>query len=320
MRKKIISLVLLSLTLQLYGVSRTNGGMRLNIGEQVKSPVTGTIYQIGNENLPQGFDSNTIIITFPNTYYYDGKKQFVEYQLIVSGVKVSDSYKNAENRQIKKEEVIGTAVSSPVVLNIRCKEFDPYLIDVSAVPPEFEQDWYYFGIEMFLPTSPKLLDYQPIAGKTDEIDFWDYPDSLENLYRQATERGDDERQIHFSSFPVFQVCLTTTLSNYPKTAEIAAGLSSPAAGLIVRRYFSNCPYMIQHNYNGIPLRLYFQNGFDQYLKEEYKLGNKIYLYTSVIFILNGEFYCYVRDFTLETPKDTVLQKMQRAREFMEQGE
>ncbi len=320
MRKKIISLVLLSLTLQLYGVSRTNGGMRLNIGEQVKSPVTGTIYQIGNENLPQGFDSNTIIITFPNTYYYDGRKQSVEYQLIISGVQVFDSYKNAENRQIKKEEVIGTAVSSPVVLNIRCKEFDPYLIDVSAVPPEFEQDWYYFGIEMFLPTSSKLLDYQPIAGKTDEIDFWDYPDSLENLYRQATERGDEERRVLFSSFPIFQVCIPTELPTYPQTTDLASGSPSPASGLIVRKYFSNCPYMIQHNFDGIPLRLYFQNGFDQYLKEEYRLGNKIYLYVSVIFILNGKFYCYVRDFTLETPKDTVLQKMQRAREFMEQEE
>ena len=320
MRRQIISLILLCLTLQLYGVSRTNGGMRLNIGDQVKSPVTGTIYQIGNENLPPEFDNNTIIITFPNTYYYDGQKQIVEYQLIISGVKVFDSYKNAGNRQIKEEDVIGTATASPVTLNIRCKDFDPYLIDVSAVPPELELGWYYFGIDMFLPTSSKLLDFQPIFSKTDEIDFWDYPDTLENLYTQAVERDTEDRQVHFSSFPMFQICLSTELSTYPQTADFFTGSPSPAVGLIVKKYFSNCPYMIQHNFDGIPLRLYFQNGFDQYLKEEYTIGNKIYLYTSVIFVLNGEFYCYVRDFTLETPKDTVLEKMQKARDFMKQDE
>lgn len=186
MRKLVTLLLLITIIGSAFAVERTNGSLNVPVGADVKVPVAGKIYQIGNSALPNVYDENTIIFEAENKYYYKGEHVSAKYQLILSGVTISNEIKKMPlGSEVKENEVIGTALSSPVQINIRCKEFDPYLADVANVPPEFEDDW-------------------------------DYPDTLENLYTQALALRADGKKVQFSSFPAFKVCLKTKLQHIQK--------------------------------------------------------------------------------------------------------
>ena len=313
MRKLVTLLLLITIIGSAFAVERTNGSLNVPVGADVKVPVAGQIYQIGNSELPNVYDENTIIFEIENKYYYKGEHVSAKYQLILSGVTISNEIKKMPlGSEVKENEVIGTALSSPVRINIRSKEFDPYLADVANVPPEFEDDWYYFGIGMFLNTTSKFLSFQPIFSKTDEIDFWDYPDTLENLYTQALAPNADGKKVQFSSFPAFKVCLKTKLSAYPETRH----QDTINEALLLSKYFKNCTHMLDYEFDGIPVRLYFQEGFEKYLKDEYTLNEDIYIFASVLLITNDRFFCYVRDFSLKSPDEIVDEKVERVKEGM----
>lgn len=309
--KKLFAILSFLLCFNAFAVETTNGGMNVKKGDNFILPVKGRLYQIGNKDLPKCFSKDTVVFDFTNVYYYEGKQQNVDCQMIISGIKLSKEYKNAKpGTEIKGGTTIGTAVSSPVVLNIRCKDFDIYLADTADCITVFENGWYYFGVGMLLPTTPKFLDYQEITGKKSQIDFWDNPDTLEDLYKTATEPREDGGVPQFSQFPSFYVCLKTKLKAYPEPKAKAGD------GLMVANYFKNCTHYLDIKFDGIPVRLYFQNGFYDYLKEEYKLGKDIYIYSVFIIFTNGRFYAYVRDYSLISPKEIAQNKAKRVQEDM----
>jgi len=312
--KKVVTVLFLATIIwSAFAVERTNGSMNVPVGADVKIPAAGKIYQIGNKTLPEVYDANTIIVEIENKYYYKGEHVSAKYQLILSGVTISNEIKKMPlGSEVKENEVIGTALISPVRINIRCKEFDAYLADVANVPPEFEDDWYYFGVGMFLNTTSKFLSFQPISSKIDEIDFWDYPDTLENLYTQAMAPNAAGKEVQFSSFPAFKVCLKTKLPAYPETRH----QDTINEALLLSKYFKNCTHMIDYEFDGIPVRLYFQEGFEKYLKDEYTLNEDIYIFASVILITNGRFFCYVRDFSLKSPDEIADEQIEKAKKFM----
>ncbi|MBQ5492050.1 MAG: hypothetical protein IIT68_08360 [Treponema sp.] len=307
---RLVSFLLLLSCARLSAVSWTNGAMNYQTGEEVKSPVDGKIVQLGNKGLPECFGKDSVVIEFSKSYYYDGQKQTGTYQLILSGLQLS-GVNGTRGAAVSKDEVLGLAVSSPVMINVRCKDFDVYLVDCADKYAEKEDDWYYFGVGMFLSSSPKFLEYQPVSSKTDEIEFWDYPDTMENLYENHLEGMNSENKIIFmSQFPSFQICIKTQLDSYPSSKT----QSSVSEGLMLNKYFSNCPVMLNHSFDELPFRLYFQKGFDEYLEDEYELGSDIYLYLSVILLCNGDYCCYVRDFSLVPPEENVQERIRNMKQ------
>lgn len=309
-KRSILLFLGLSLCMHMSALEWTNGSMNYSIGEEVKSPVEGIIKQIGNRGLPECFSKDTVIIEFSKSYYYDGQKQTGTYQLILSGLQLSVQ-NGLRGARVAENDVLGTAVSSPLMINVRSKDFDVYLVDSAQKYAEKEDGWYYFGVGLFLSSSPKFLEYQPISSKTDEIEFWDCPDTLENLYVNHLEGMDSEnKKVFMSSFPQFRICIKTQLDSYP----VSKTQSSITEGLLIDKYFSNCPTILQFSFDELPMRLYFQDGFDTYLKDEYTLGNDIYLYMTVVLLMNGEYYCYVRDFTLLSPEENVQERIQKMKQ------
>ena len=307
---RLVSFLLLLSCARLSAVSWTNGAMNYQTGEEVKSPVDGKIVQLGNKGLPECFGKDSVVIEFSKSYYYDGQKQTGTYQLILFGLQLSVQ-NGLRGARVAENDVLGTAVSSPVMINVRCKDFDVYLVDCADKYAEKEDDWYYFGVGMFLSSSPKFLEYQPVSSKTDEIEFWDYPDTMENLYENHLEGMNSENKIIFmSQFPSFQICIKTQLDSYPSSKT----QSSVSEGLMLNKYFSNCPVMLNHSFDELPFRLYFQKGFDEYLEDEYELGSDIYLYLSVILLCNGDYCCYVRDFSLVPPEENVQERIRNMKQ------
>ena len=311
--KKNLSLLIVFLSCSvLFAVEKTNGTINVKIGDEIKCPVDGKIVQKGNKNLPKCYDKNTIVIEFPNTYWFENQKIETTYQLIISGVKFTKEIKAAPvDSVIKYGDLIGTATKSPGLINIRSKDFDMFLTDVTDVCPEFEGDWYYFGIRTILSSTPKFLNYMPAESRKTVIEFPDYPESIgdlmDNVVKSYTEN--EKSGLNISNFPEIKICIKTKLSEYPKQKT----QKSVTEGLYQMKMFPNCPFVLSIKFDGVPMRLFFQQGFDKYLEEEYKLGKPIYLYLYTGSIINGEYWCYVRDFSLKSPDDIAKEKMQKVK-------
>lgn len=295
-------------------ITRTMGQLNVAYGASVKLPLDGRLVQIGNAGLPPVFGPDTLVFNVTHQYWLDGGKQaFGNYQLILSGVQPIPALQSVSGSTvIEKGTVIGTATESPVQVNLRCRTIDLFLCDSAQNIPELVNGWYYFGVGMLMSGSPKFLNYQPVTSAKDEIPFWDFPESLE----QMSQRGRSEYEAKakgevVSRYPDFQICFETTLDRYPSTDLRLSTNVSPAERLMLARTYSNCPYYLSVDFDGVPMQLFFQDGFDQYLKDEYTLGDPIWLYLQVSEFINGELIGYVRDFTLKSPVETVLERQER---------
>ena len=310
MRKIFVILLCIFSFSLLFAVDKTNGTINVKTGDEIKSPVYGKIVQKGNKGLPKCFDKNTIVIEYENVYWYEKQEHRTNYQVIISGVKFSKEIKAASvNSEIKYGDLIGTAAVSPAMINIRSKDFDIFLTEVTNVCPEFEDGWYYFGIDSFLNTSPKFLSFLPADSKDTVIDFPDYPESIGQLMENVRKSYKENSGLNISSFTGFQICIKTRLSEYPS----AVTSKSVTETIYQKKLFPNCPFVLSIKFDGVPMRLYFQNGFDQYLKDEYKPGKIIYLYLYTNVIINGEYWCYVRDFSLKSHDEIAAQKMEKVK-------
>jgi len=303
--KKILSILFLLGSFTLFAVESTNGTMDYKQGDDVYCPVDGKVAQVGNKNLPSVFTKDSVVIDFPFEYTYKNKKMNVNYQIIFSGV--ISNYKAGEN--VVYNGILGTATKNQKLVNIRCRDFDPYLASISRVKPVLKDGWYYFGIALFLPNSFKVLDYPLAVNKNFVIQFSDYPESLEALYKNGLYTHDG-KPIETNVFPYFNICLKTKFKSYPVPVKVFSPSAKITEAVVQRKYFSNCTHMLETEFDSIPVRYYFQDKFYDYLKKEYKLEKDIYLYCTVICQVNGDMFLYVRDFTLESPDEYVEKKIQ----------
>lgn len=73
--KKFLMILSLIISFNLYAVESTNGILDYKAGDDVYSPVTGTISQIGSKNIPKVFGSDCIVIDFQFDYKYKNEKR-----------------------------------------------------------------------------------------------------------------------------------------------------------------------------------------------------------------------------------------------------
>ena len=303
--KKFLMILSLIISFNLYAVESTNGILDYKAGDDVYSPVTGIISQIGSKNIPKVFGSDCIVIDFQFDYKYKNEKKNVTYQLIISGVK--SYYKAGE--KIAYERVLGKATDKQKLVNVRCKNFDPYLASIASVKPVVKDGWYYFGISIFMSNSFKVLDYPLAENKKFIVEFPDYPESLEELYKNTSEPGPDGKKIELDLFSFFNICLKTKLNSYPVPVKQFSASDKFSEALVQKKYFSGCTHIIETTFDSLPVRFYFQDKYYDYLKEEYKTGDDIYLYCTAVCILKDQIVFYVRDFTLESPDEYVEKRI-----------
>lgn len=260
---------------------------------------TQFVYEKWDYSIPEEFGNKTFVATFPYTFYFNGKKQEVFYEYIIKGIDLDEKIANLSIfSEIKAGSVLGTASEdSPKILVRTVIPNDPNLIlDSDFIPTEIGV-YSYFDASIFMDTTPKFLTFKPVTSKKDMIEFWDYPESLEEIAKASIQENDEKNRI--TNFPIFKIMVKTQLDSYPE--EIRTEDSTDL--LLRRQYYSFCETELKTVFDGLTFHLYFYPGFKDYLLNEYVLGEDIYLYLTFFFSKNGDLHFYVRDFSTIPPEE-----------------
>lgn len=280
-------------------------------GEEIKMPLSsGFVFygktefydMIGDEkwdySIPKQFGKKTLVTTFPYTYYFEGQKEEVFYELIITDVNLKPEIAAQElYSEIAEDTVIGTAAADNPKLMIRTiTGLDPNLSMDTKSYPVTVGEYTYFDASSLMSTTPKFLTFMPVTSKNDMIEFWDYPESIKEL--SDASLPEENGKAHITRFPNFQIMVKAKLDKYPEPVKT----ETPDDMILRNQFYSFAETEMIYTFDGIPFHLVYYTGFQDYLKDEYTLGEDIYLYLYALFGKNGTLYFYVRDFTLESPE------------------
>ncbi len=250
-----------------------------------------------NNQVPQAFGENVLVFTHELDYALNGTAKQMKYEVIMANVLETRLLQLSEDRTVpvSRGSSIGKAANNDVSITVRSTELDLYLIAAANRIPEYYDGYWYFAGEIFNPAAMKFFAFEEVESMKTPMVFplaEDHP-TLESLteYPGLT-----------TIYGSLNAVIKTELSDYPQ----AVTKDTPFAS-----NFSNCPTTLTTNIDGVETVLYFQEGFDNYLLDEYTLGNPIYLYLSVYYANMGTLYCYVRDFSLDSQKDVVIDKISK---------
>jgi len=293
----------------------------LKAGEEVHMPINTGFLFYGKTNfvdddwdfsLPECFGNKTLVTTLPYTFYFNGKKEEVFYELIIKDVNLYPEIAEMEMfSEIKQETIIGTAACDNPKIMIRSVTGDDpnLLLDTKNLWLDFG-DYRYFDAATLMPTTPKFLTFMPVSSKDDLIEFWDYPETIEELaFSSLSEEG---KKSSYTSFPIFQIMIKTKLEQYPEEIK-----TNSMNDLFIRnQFYPECETELKSSFDGVPFRLIFYKGFYDYLIDEYTLGDDIYLFLTSLFSKEGELYFYVRDFSLASPEEMYEERLRLFNELM----
>lgn len=260
-------------------------------------------------NIPEEFSNGTVIISYTEDYFFKGKKRTGSYELIYFNFFPEKKFQNAipERPMVVGEgDELGVAMADTGVI-LRCKRPDEHLVSCARRTPKYDGKYWYFGVETLDVSIPKLLLFQPVTSRSDEITF--HTDGLSETLEEITFQSDSVG--HPCSYPNEGVRIKTQLSAYP---EITGSIRSTAE-LYVRQqnfvdYYGNLMNLdVTVDVDGLTWHFMYPNYFLDYLTDEYTLGDDIYLYGNICYSLDGELYLYGRDFQQYDPDDEVDAKM-----------
>jgi hypothetical protein len=252
--------------------------MRTKAGTAIKSVDSG-LRILEYDPLPESF-ANPVVFETEGTYYYKGETLISKYQLAYIGVIPEEGLAEAE-----PGDQIGRSSGEEVRLIARSKEIDPYLVACSNdKPARYDGYWYYFP-GMYVPTVMKWLSFKPASY---------------NSFKAMRDHAMEEENRYGYTYFNWWSLLETRLDAYPEL--IKDDKEERSEQLI--------------SFGDIPLKLSYQPGFLGYLLDEYKLGERIYLYlqiTGVSGFSGGIFDCYVRDFSLKPPELIIDERLAELR-------
>lgn len=291
-------------------------------GEEIYAPIncglvfydkTQFVYDNWDYSVPEEFGEKVFVATFPYTFYFDGKKEDVFYELIIKGIDLDEKVANLPIfSEIEIGSVIGTASEdNPKIMVRTVIPNDPNLIIDSSFIPAEVGNYTYFDASIFMSSTPKFLTFKPVTSKKDMIEFWDYPESLEDIANASISKEDGKS--HIVNCPVFNIMIKTQLDKYPEkiTTEDSTDI------LLRQKYYSFCETELTTVFDGLDFHLYFYPGFRDYLLNEYVLGEDICLYLTFFFSKDGALHFYARDFSIESPEEIYTRLLKNIEEKKE---
>lgn len=286
-------------------------------GEEIHMPEDGLFVCVGPKitydgedySLPAEIGKDCIVLSFNRTYYYQGKEIQKVYEMIIADITVDKNIKKAKYMDdVPYGTLLGKSKNGKTKIYIRTNSMDPNLVSFVRNTPVCVNNLWYFSAEVLMPTTPKFLEFQPITSKKTEIMFGDGPDTLAGL----ADGSDPKDETSFGQFPTKSIMIKTSLKEYPTQTKKV----NRTELLLEGRFFNNCPTSTVVDAFGTKIVLHFQKGFDDYLKEEYKLGKDIYIYCYLFYTYKGQLHAMVRDYTLTAPDDLVRENIKKIQENM----
>lgn len=243
-------------------------------------------------SIPEELSDGVVILNYEETYYYNGEQKTKVFQMIYSNVEPTKKFAKATKEKpidAEWEETICIAKGTPSII-IRDLTVDPYLTSVSKATPLEIGAYWYFDIQSRLSNNPKYLIFQPITSKEDVIVF---TDGTEASFKEILEKSKDTT---VAALDIMPIRIKTVMKNLPQQKP---KITDAAEKKIHLQYMSNMNLEVVVNHLGYKIHLYFPANFEQYFKDEYKLGDPIWFYGNTLYVKNGELHLYGRDFTLE---------------------
>jgi hypothetical protein len=235
---------------------------------------------------------NTVCVDVVRQYDLGGDKRQAQFQLVYYSLDtVADGLGT-----VKRGDVIGTA-SSQVRVVVASDTLDPYLVASSTRPPVKMAGKYWFWPAFLFPT-----------GSTAYLTFDTCADFTKALADVASEASDPPGYVFY---PSYRIRFETTLDALP--VPLTDGERKDIAGYEHDYYGKSGLYLYKNEIQagGYTYLICWQGKFDQYLKDEYTLGGKLWLYGNIVTYdyWKKTGYVFIRDFSLKSIETILADKL-----------
>ncbi len=261
-------------------------------GTELYCPVNGKIIKEQKSG-----DKTTILISCTHSYYWKGKEEICNYELIIYNIKNFN-----KSSEVKYGDIIGIIEKDTVLLG-RCKKADPYLILGSRWPALIYKKIYYYQPGWVNQTTDSL-SYRQVTS------FEDCVNDYYSRWKSELEEDDNKQRINslFNS-ELDSICFKIKLEKYPDSVNEKGSL-----GFVSMSYFGKNIWetftLVDSKCEYTPI-LCWQYNFRSYLESEYKLGTDLYIYGTFLALdhMEKRIVFNVRDFTIKSEEERYEERL-----------
>jgi hypothetical protein len=242
-----------------------------------------------------------VVYRLSSAYELYDKEHTAEYYAVLF-----DFTKTADiTSSMKDGDVIGKIDGSDPKLLVFCRTIDPYLVINCERSP-----YYYDGFYWFYPA------FLFRSGDTVWLSFAP-ADNIDDVLIVIAEHVRDDPP-GFTYYPSVRVRFKTQLAEYPRPlTDIEKGRIAGYESRFYRREGLST-HATERYAGGYQYLLCWQEGFDEYLKNEYTLNDDIWIYGSVVtydvWVKCG--YLFIRDFKEETLENMYEERLEIVKEIL----
>lgn len=262
-------------------------------GTELYCPVDGKIIQEKKSG-----NKTTILISCVHSYYWKGKKESCNYELIIYNIK-----NFSKISEVKRGDIIGLIEKDTALLG-RCKTADPYLILNSGFPALIYKKNYYYQ-PGWLNQTTDTLSYRQVTS------FEECVNDYYSRWKSELEENDNKQRYNslFNSPDLDSICFKIKLEKYPDSLNNKGSL-----GITSMSYFGKNIWetftLVDSKCEYTPV-LCWQYNFKSYLESEYKLGTDLYIYGTFLALdhMEKRIIFNVRDFLIQSEEEKYEERL-----------
>ena len=256
-------------------------------GTELYCPVDGKIIQEKKSG-----NKTTILISCVHSYYWKGKKESCNYELIIYNIK-----NFSKISEVKRGDIIGLIEKDTALLG-RCKTADPYLILNSRFPALINKKNYYYQ-PGWLNQTTDTLSYRQVTS------FEECVNDYYSRWKSELEENDNKQRYNslFNNPDLDSISFKIKLEKYPDSLNNKGSL-----GITSMSYFGKNIWetftLVDSKCEYTPV-LCWQYNFKSYLESEYKLGSDLYIYGTFLALdhMEKRIIFNVRDFLIQSEEE-----------------
>lgn len=270
----------------------------MNVNKQqfvVQSMIKGTVIDISNCELGM----LQIVISTKYTYYYKGNTVSLEYFLVFGGME--ELYKNMGD-EVDLGENLGLA-STDSYLTAYSNNLDDFMLRMTEDKAVNYNNLWYFTPNWLISRGTAWLTFKPVNS---------FKTALDGYYNRVILEGKNSSGTQIFHYEPFdRIRFKTKLDTYPVVANTGSSIKE-----IEEKYYRDQEVFVleseykEYKVNDYSVKIYWQNKFDEYLINEYQLGDELYIYGSIYAFDHDkkEILICVRDFSLQSDEEIIAQK------------
>lgn len=243
-----------------------------------------------------------VVLATSYRYYWDGQLETLDYELVIGGLAEAV----VGLGPIEQNEPLGL-LTAEVYIVARTLELENFMVRTSGDKPVWFKGYWYSSPQWFIPSRTQWLTFRQ-AGSMEE--------AVLDFYRRWADEEDTEAEQHSAVFTIHyapeldRVSVQTVLDAWPEPA-----LRSTALTMTEMQFYRQSNLFTLQNSLTIPgldyeLVIFWQPGFDEYLWNEYQLGEPLWIYGGIMTLdhQHRRILLLTRDFALSSDRQVVEER------------